>query len=89
MKLAGKNIKIITGNANREFARSVAAELNMEMAPCEVTHFSDGEINVNINETVRGKDVFIIQPTCTPVNDNIMETLILIDAVKRDRKSVV
>ncbi len=83
MKLASRNIKVITGNANREFARKVAEELDLEMAPCEVTHFSDGEINVNINETVRGTDVYIIQPTCTPVNDNIMETLILIDAVKR------
>ena len=57
--------------------------LDISMGMCDVTHFSDGEINVNIGETVRGRDVYIIQPTNTPVNDNLMELLILIDAVKR------
>ena len=76
-------IKVFTGNANRELVRNICKNLNIEMGECEVNHFSDGEINVNIKETVRGCDVFIIQPTHTPVNDNLMELLIMIDAVKR------
>ncbi|MEW8973588.1 MAG: ribose-phosphate pyrophosphokinase [Tissierellaceae bacterium] len=83
MNLCLGGIKIITGNANRDLAKKIAKELNEELALCEVSHFSDGEINLNIGETVRGMDVYIIQSTCTPVNDNLMETLILIDAVKR------
>ncbi|NLI66603.1 MAG: ribose-phosphate pyrophosphokinase [Tissierellia bacterium] len=76
-------IKILAGNSNPALAQKIANELNVPIAKCDVTHFSDGEINVNIMETVRGMDVFIIQPTCSPVNDNLMELLILIDAVKR------
>ena len=83
MNICSAGIKVLTGNANRELVRNICKELGIEMASAEVTHFSDGEINVSISETVRGCDVYIIQPTCTPVNDNIMETLILIDAVKR------
>lgn len=83
MNICSAGIKVLTGNANRELVRKICAEIGIEMAEVEVTHFSDGEINVSISETVRGCDVFIIQPTCTPVNDNLMETLILIDAVKR------
>ncbi|HLS54142.1 MAG TPA: ribose-phosphate pyrophosphokinase-like domain-containing protein, partial [Tissierellaceae bacterium] len=83
MNLVTNNIRLITGNAHRELAEKIAKSLNVEMAKCEVTYFMDGEVNVNIGETVRGMDVYIIQPTCTPVNDNLMETLILIDAVKR------
>ncbi len=83
MNLCLGKIKIFTGNANRDLVDKISRELNIKMGQCEVTHFSDGEISVNIDETVRGCDVFIIQPTNTPVNDNIMELLILIDAVKR------
>ncbi|MBC8591232.1 ribose-phosphate diphosphokinase [Wansuia hejianensis] len=83
MNLCLGGIKIITGNANRGLAKHIAKELKIDMAQCEVSHFSDGEISVNIGETVRGMDVYIIQSTCTPVNDNLMETLILIDACKR------
>ncbi len=83
MELTQRNVRIITGNSNREFAKKVANELGLTLAPCDVTHFSDGEINLNIDQTVRGMDVFIIQPTCAPVNDSLMELLILIDAVKR------
>lgn len=83
MNLCLGKIKVFTGNANRDLVKNICRELNIEMGKCEVTHFSDGEISVNIGETVRGCDVFIIQPTNTPVNDNIMELLILIDAVKR------
>lgn len=77
------NIKIFTCNANRELAGKIAAELGVEIGDSEVTKFSDGEISVKINETIRGADVFIIQSTSYPVNDNLMELLIMIDAMKR------
>ena len=83
MNLCFGEIKVFTGNANRGLVKKICQELNIEMGQCEVTQFSEGEISVNIGETVRGDDVFIIQPTNTPVNDNLMELLILIDAVKR------
>ena len=82
MNLCLGAIKIFTGNANRNLVRDICANLDMNMGACEVNHFSDGEINVNISKTVRGADVFIIQPTHSPVNDNLMELLIMIDAVK-------
>ena len=78
-----KGIKILTGNSNRDLVRDIAAKLELDLAKCDVTTFSDGEINVEINETVRGADVFIIQPTHAPVNDNLMELLIMIDACHR------
>lgn len=83
MELSRGEIKLITGNANKDLAEKIGKALDMKIADSQVTHFSDGEINLNISETVRGQDVFIIQPTCSPVNDNLMEILILIDAVKR------
>lgn len=83
MNLCLGGIKVLSGNANRELVTRICKELGVEMVISEVNRFSDGEINVNISETVRGADVFIIQPTCSPVNDNLMETLILIDACKR------
>lgn len=83
MELLRGEIKLITGNANVDLAEKIAKALGRKIANSEVKHFLDGEINLNISETVRGQDVFIIQPTCTPVNDNLMEILILIDAVKR------
>ncbi len=79
----GNNIKIFTANSNPSFAQKVAENLNLKLGEAEVGHFSDGEIFVNINETVRGSDVFVVQSTCTPVNDNFMELLIMIDALKR------
>lgn len=83
MNLCLGGMKVFTGNANRDFVEKLCKELEVPLGSCEVGHFSDGEINVDIGETVRGIDVFIVQPTCTPVNDNLMETLIMIDAVKR------
>ncbi len=83
MNIGGKNIKIFTGNANKELAEKICKELNITLGLSEVGTFSDGEISVNIGETVRGVDVFVIQPTCPPTNDNIMELLIMIDALKR------
>lgn len=76
-------IKLFSGNAHRKLAEAICKELNVPCGNCEVGKFSDGEIFVNIAETVRGCDVFIIQPTSSPVNDNLMEALILIDALKR------
>ncbi|MGC8843188.1 MAG: ribose-phosphate diphosphokinase, partial [bacterium] len=72
-----------TGNANPKLASDVAQELGIELGKGEVGRFSDGEIRIKIDESVRGMDVFIIQPTCHPVNENIMELLLLIDAFKR------
>lgn len=83
MNLSGSGMKLFTGNANRELAENICKKLGVPLGDCEVGTFSDGEITVNIDETVRGYDVFLIQPTCPPVNDNIMETLILMDGLKR------
>jgi ribose-phosphate pyrophosphokinase len=83
MNLCLGGIRVLSGNANRELVTRICEELGVEMVISEVNRFSDGEISVSIKETVRGADVFIIQPTCAPVNDNLMETLILIDACKR------
>ncbi|GAA0121096.1 MAG: ribose-phosphate diphosphokinase [Clostridium argentinense] len=79
----GKNIKIFTGNSYPELAEDIANVLGLKVGDSQVGSFSDGEISVNIGETVRGIDVFVIQPTSAPVNDNLMELLIMIDALKR------
>ncbi len=79
----GKDVKIFTCNANPDLAQKIAQCLGLGVCDAEVTMFSDGEIGVNIYETVRGSDVFIIQSTCNPVNDHLMELLIMIDALKR------
>ena len=76
-------IKIFTGNANPAIAQEICNYLDMPLADAEVKKFSDGEISVDIGENVRGADVFVIQPTCTPVNDHLMELLIMIDALRR------
>ena len=78
-----KNIKIFTGNSHPKLAKEIAEALNIPLGKAEVGTFSDGEISVNIKETVRGCDVFIVQSTCSPVNNNLMELLIMIDAFKR------
>lgn len=78
-----KNLKVFTGNANPEIAREICEYLEIDLGKAEVKQFSDGEISVEIGENVRGADVFIIQPTCTPVNDHLMELLIMVDAVRR------
>ncbi len=83
MNLCLGGIKVLTGNANRALVKDICRELGINLSRSDVTHFSDGEININIAETVRGADVFIIQSTSSPVNDNLMEVLILIDACKR------
>lgn len=77
------NIKIFACNSNIELANSIAKSLGLSLGDAEVGQFSDGEISVKINETIRGADVYIIQSTSYPVNDNLMELLIMIDAMKR------
>src|SRR5947199_10112014 len=76
-------LKLLTGNANRPLAEEIAQYLHVPMADAEVTRFSDGEVYVQVDENVRGADVFVIQPTCPPVNDSLMELLIMVDAMKR------
>lgn len=79
----GTKIEVLSGNSNRPLAEAVAKELNLPLSDAEVGKFSDGEISITLPQTVRGKDVFIIQSTSYPVNDNLMELLIMIDACKR------
>lgn len=79
----GNSIEILAGNSNRKLAEAVANELKIPLSEAEVGKFSDGEISVTLPQTVRGKDVFILQSTSIPVNDNLMELLIMIDACKR------
>lgn len=83
MNIHGKDIKIFAGNSNIELAEEIAAKIGLPLGASNVGRFSDGEIAISINEVVRGSDVFIVQSTCTPVNDNLVELLILIDALRR------
>lgn len=76
-------LKIFTGNANPKLAEEISAYLKVPLGAAKVGRFSDGEISIAIDESVRGADVFVIQPTCNPVNENLMELLILIDALRR------
>ena len=76
-------LKVFSGNANPELAKKIAKFLKLELGDALVSTFSEGEIRVKINEDVRGRDVFIVQPTCPPTNNNLMELLIMIDAMKR------
>ncbi len=78
-----KHLKIFSGNSNNELAKEITDFLGIGLGESSITKFSDGEINVNIEESVRGCDVFLIQSTCDPVNDNILELLIMIDALRR------
>ena len=81
--LLGKKIKLFSLSANRELAQEIAQSIGLELSDCEVLHFADGEINVDISETVRGHHIFVIQPVSNPVNNNLMELLIMCDALKR------
>ncbi len=76
-------IKIFSGNAHREMAKEIAAHLGLPLSRADIKKFSDGEIFVEIKENVRGTDVFVVQPTCTPVNDHLMELVIMVDALRR------
>ncbi len=79
----GKDIKIFTGNSNPVLAQEICKIIGTKLGESEVTHFADGEASVSLYETVRGSDVFLINSTCKPVNDSLMELLIMIDACKR------
>lgn len=83
MTLRGQVIKVFTGNANPALVKEICRELNMPVGNAVVGRFSDGEINVQIMDNVRGMDVFVVQPTSSPGNRNLMELLIMIDALKR------
>ena len=79
----GENIKVFCGNSNPVFAETVCRELGLDMGKSIVQTFSDGEVSVSLEETVRGADVFLIQSTCKPVNNHLMELLVMIDACRR------
>ncbi len=78
-----KDLKVITGNSNPELAKEICEYIGIDLVKSDVRTFSDGEITLSLNESVRGADIFIIQPTSSPVNDNLMELLIMIDAARR------
>lgn len=84
-----RGYKIFSGTANVEFSKMIAKYLGIPLSEASIKRFSDGEISVQIGESVRGKDVFIIQPTCAPANINLMELLILTDALKRSSASSI
>ncbi|MGQ1016408.1 ribose-phosphate pyrophosphokinase [Acinetobacter baumannii] len=77
------NLVVFSGNAHPQFAQKVVSHLHISLGAASVGQFSDGEISVEITENVRGKDVFIVQPTCAPTNDNLMEILVMADALRR------
>ena len=81
--MAYDSLMVFTGNANRKLAADVVKRLNISMGRATVGKFSDGEVNVEILEHVRGHDVFILQSTCAPTNDNLMELMVMVDALKR------
>jgi ribose-phosphate pyrophosphokinase len=78
-----ETLALFTGNANPQLAQEIARHLHLPVGRASVGRFSDGEVNVEINENVRGRDVFIVQPTCPPTNDNLMELLVMVDACQR------
>ena len=81
--MAYDSLMVFTGNANPKLAQDVVRHLNIRVGRAAVGRFSDGEVMVEILENVRGKDVFVLQSTCMPTNDNLMEVLVLVDALKR------
>ena len=83
MTAYGDNIKIFCGNSNPKFAETICKALSIPLGQAEVKTFADGEVSVSLNETVRGADVFLVQSTCKPVNDNLMELLVMTDACRR------
>ena len=78
-----RDLKVISGNAHQKLAEEIAAHLDIPLSAADVRKFSDGEIFVEVKENVRGADVFVVQPTCTPVNDHLMELVIMVDALRR------
>ncbi|MFC3847417.1 ribose-phosphate pyrophosphokinase [Helicobacter baculiformis] len=84
-----RSFKIFSGSAHPSFGKEVAKHLNVGLSKVVLGRFSDGEINVQISESVRGRDVYIVQPTCAPVNDNLMELLVMVDALRRSSASSI
>lgn len=87
--MSDASFMVFSGNANLALAEGVARKLNMRLGMATVGRFSDGEILIEVEEHVRGREVFVVQPTCAPINDNLMELLILIDALRRSSASVI
>ncbi|MGH8431512.1 MAG: ribose-phosphate pyrophosphokinase, partial [Solimonas sp.] len=81
--MADSKLMLFSGNANPKLSRDIANYLKQPLGQAVISQFSDGEIQIEIQENVRGKDVFVIQPTCAPTNDNVMELLLMLDALKR------
>lgn len=79
----GNEVKVFTGNSNPALANAICKELNLKLGDCKVAQFADGEVSLSLGEPVRGADVFLVQSTCKPVNDNLMELLVMIDAMRR------
>ena len=79
-------LMVFSGNANPELANQIARQLGVALGKANVSMFSDGEINIEIHDNVRGNDVFIVQPTCAPTNRNLMELVLMIDAMRRAPK---
>ena len=82
-RMAFEHMRVFTGNANPKLAEAVCRHLNISLGRCIVDRFSDGEVMVEVLENVRGRDVFVLQSTCAPTNDNLMEVLVMVDALKR------
>ncbi|MDQ5960348.1 MAG: ribose-phosphate pyrophosphokinae, partial [Pseudomonadota bacterium] len=81
--MAYDSLMVFTGNANPKLAAEVAKRLHISLGRANVGRFSDGEVSVELDEHVRGKDIFVLQSTCAPSNDNLMELLVMVDALKR------
>ena len=81
--MAFDNLMVFSGNANPKLAQQVARQLNIQLGKATVSKFSDGEIMVELLENVRGKDIFVLQSTCAPTNDHLMELMIMCDALRR------
>jgi ribose-phosphate pyrophosphokinase len=87
--MTDNSFMVFSGNANQALAEGIVRKLNMRLGMASVGRFSDGEIAVEIEENVRGREVFVVQPTCAPINENLMELLIMIDAFRRSSASVI
>src|SRR2546423_7952628 len=81
--MAFERMRVFTGNANPKLAEAVVKHMNISLGRCIVGRFSDGEVMVELLENVRGRDVFVLQSTCAPTNDNLMEIMVMVDALKR------
>ena len=81
--MSDTNLMVFSGNANLALSEGIVKKLNMRLGMATLGRFSDGEIAFEVEENVRGKEIFVIQPTCSPTNENLMELLVMIDALKR------